>query len=32
MPTHQVGTSGRDHNPDAYTTWMMGAGIKGGIS
>ena len=32
MPTHQVGTSGRDHNPDAYTTWMMGAGIKGGVS
>lgn len=32
MPTHQQGTSGRDHNPDAYTTWMMGAGIKGGIS
>jgi uncharacterized protein (DUF1501 family) len=32
MPTHQVGTTGRDHNPDAYTTWMMGAGIKGGIS
>ena len=32
MPTHQVGTTGRDHNPDAYTTWMMGAGVKGGIS
>jgi hypothetical protein len=32
MPTHQVGTSGRDHNPDAYTTWMMGAGVKGGVS
>ncbi|HCN28160.1 MAG TPA: DUF1501 domain-containing protein [Verrucomicrobiales bacterium] len=32
MPTHQQGTSGRDHNPDAFTTWMMGAGIKGGIS
>ncbi len=32
MPTHQEGTSGRDHNPDAYTTWMMGAGIKGGVS
>jgi hypothetical protein len=32
MPTHQVGTSGRDHNPDAFTCWMMGAGIKGGIS
>ena len=32
MPTHQQGTAGRDHNPDAFTTWMLGAGIKGGIS
>ncbi|QOV91310.1 DUF1501 domain-containing protein [Humisphaera borealis] len=32
MPTHQEGTSGRDHNPDAFTAWMMGAGIKGGVS
>jgi uncharacterized protein (DUF1501 family) len=32
MPTHQEGTSGRDHNPDAFTCWMMGAGIKGGTS
>ena len=32
MPTHQEGTSGRDHNPDAFTTWMMGAGVKGGMS
>lgn len=32
MPTHQQGTSGRDHNPDAFTTWMMGAGIQGGVS
>ncbi len=32
MPTHQDGTSGRDHNPDAFTTWMMGGGIKGGVS
>lgn len=32
MPTHQEGTTGRDHNPDAFTTWMMGAGIKGGVS
>lgn len=30
MPTHQAGTVGRDHNPDAFTCWMMGAGIKGG--
>ena len=32
MPTHQEGTTGRDHNPDAFTTWRMGAGIKGGVS
>lgn len=32
MPTHQQGTSGRDHNPDGFTTWMMGAGVKGGVS
>ena len=32
MPTHQDGTSGRDHNPDAFTTWMTGAGVKGGVS
>ena len=32
MPTHQQGTAGRDHNPDGFTTWMMGAGVKGGIS
>jgi Protein of unknown function (DUF1501) len=30
MPTHQVGTTGRDHNPDGFTCWMMGAGIKPG--
>lgn len=32
MPMHQEGTVGRDHNPDAFTTWMMGAGVKGGTS
>ena len=32
MPTHQAGTAGRDHNPDGFTTWMMGAGIRGGTS
>ena len=32
MPTHQAGTAGRDHNPDAFTLWMMGAGVKGGTS
>lgn len=32
MPTHQEGTKGRDHNPDGFTVWLMGAGIKGGVS
>lgn len=32
MPTHQDGTSGRDHNPDAFTCWMMGAGVQGGTT
>ena len=32
MPTHQAGTAGRDHNPDGFTCWMMGAGVKGGAS
>jgi len=32
MPTRQVGTTGRDHNPDGFTCWMMGAGVKPGVS
>jgi hypothetical protein len=32
MPTHQEGTSGRDHNPDGFTCWMLGAGVKGGVT
>ncbi len=32
MPTRQEGTGGRDHNPDGFTAWMMGAGVQGGIS
>jgi hypothetical protein len=32
MPTHQHNTTGRDHNPDGFTCWMMGAGVKGGVS
>jgi len=32
MPTHQDGTTGRDHNPDGFTCWMMGAGVKGGAT
>jgi hypothetical protein len=23
-------TIGRDHNPDVFTAWMAGAGVKGG--
>ncbi|MFT5469832.1 MAG: hypothetical protein ACI8UO_004955 [Verrucomicrobiales bacterium] len=32
MPTFQKGASGRDHNPDGFTTWMMGAGVKAPFS
>ena len=32
MPTHQEGTVGRDHNPNAFTVWFTGAGIRGGVS
>jgi arylsulfatase A-like enzyme len=32
MPTHQAETKGRDHNPDGFTCWMMGAGVKAGVS
>jgi hypothetical protein len=32
MPMHQAGTTGRDHNADGFTCWMMGAGVKGGVS
>jgi hypothetical protein len=32
MPTHQAGTAGRDHNPDGFTAWMLGAGVKAGTS
>ncbi len=32
MPTRQDGTAGRDHNPDGFTLWMMGAGVKGATS
>lgn len=30
MPTHQTGSEGRDHNPNGFTVWMAGAGVKGG--
>lgn len=28
MPTFQKGASGRDHNPEGFTCWLAGAGIK----
>ena len=28
MPTFQKGASGRDHNPEGFTAWMAGAGVK----
>ena len=27
----QKGGTGRDHNPHAFTTWMAGGGVKGGV-
>ncbi|MCX6381275.1 MAG: DUF1501 domain-containing protein [Armatimonadetes bacterium] len=32
MPTHQQGSEGRDHNPNGFTCWMAGAGVKGGTT
>jgi hypothetical protein len=32
MPAHQVGPLGRDHNPEGFTVWLTGAGVKGGVS
>jgi len=32
MPTHQVGSQGRDHNPFGFTAWLAGAGVKAGFS
>lgn len=32
MPTFQAGASGRDHNPEGFTAWMAGAGVKRGYS
>ena len=28
MPTFQKGAEGRDHNPEGFTAWMAGAGVK----
>ncbi len=30
LPIAQKGSTGRDHNPHAFTTWMAGGGVKGG--
>lgn len=32
MPFFQKGALGRDHNPDGFTCWMTGAGVKRGVS
>ena len=32
MPFFQKGAKGRDHNPDGFTCWMTGAGVKAGVS
>jgi len=30
-PVSQSGRDGRDHNPQGYTMWLAGGGVKGGI-
>ncbi|NDD39350.1 MAG: DUF1501 domain-containing protein [Verrucomicrobia bacterium] len=30
-PTSQGGDDGRDHHPHAYTMWLAGGGVKGGL-
>jgi hypothetical protein len=32
MPMFQKGAQGRDHNPQGFTAWLGGAGIKQGVS
>lgn len=32
MPFFQKGSKGRDHNPDGFTCWLAGAGVKRGVS
>lgn len=32
MPFFQKGAQGRDHNPDGFTCWLTGAGVKTGVS
>src|SRR5206468_9723083 len=31
MPTFQKDASGRDHNPQGFTVWLAGAGVKRGL-
>jgi hypothetical protein len=31
LPIVQTGGTGRDHNPHAFTVWMAGGGVKGGV-
>jgi hypothetical protein len=32
MPFFQKGAKGRDHNPDGFTGWLIGAGVQPGVS
>jgi hypothetical protein len=32
MPTFQKGAEGRDHNPDGFTAWLAGAGVRPAFS
>ncbi|QDV35736.1 DUF1501 domain-containing protein [Tautonia plasticadhaerens] len=32
MPMFQKGSRGRDHNPDGFTCWLAGAGVRPGAS
>ncbi len=32
LPIVQRGGSGRDHNPHAFTTWLAGGGVRGGMT
>ncbi len=32
MPFFQQGAQGRDHNPNGFTCWLAGAGIRPGVS
>ena len=32
MPTFQAGANGRDHNPNGFTVWLAGGGVKSGFA